>query len=108
MMTSSARQWHWPERPHFIAGSNARIMIGDDEPALVRLGPAPKAWPIHLSSAFRRCLLKANADASPILVDEFNAGILQRPSDRHVIPWNQRCYAFGQFCPAYCCDSDRR
>jgi hypothetical protein len=51
-------------------------------------GRRAQASPIHLSSPFRRRLLEANADASTILVDELNAGILERPSDRHVVRWN--------------------
>ena len=36
-MASSAQQWHRPDRRHFIGGSDARIIMGDDEPALIRL-----------------------------------------------------------------------
>jgi predicted phage-related endonuclease len=36
-MTTSAQQWHRPDRRHFIGGSDARIIMGDDEPALIRL-----------------------------------------------------------------------
>ena len=36
-MVSSAQQWHRPDRRHFIGGSDARIIMGDDEPALIRL-----------------------------------------------------------------------
>ena len=36
-MVSSAQKWHRPDRRHFIGGSDARIIMGDDEPALIRL-----------------------------------------------------------------------
>src|SRR3974390_3625198 len=36
-MVSSAQQWHRPDRRHFIGGSAARIIMGADEPALIRL-----------------------------------------------------------------------
>ena len=36
-MASPAQQWHRPDRRHFIGGSDARIIMGDDEPALIRL-----------------------------------------------------------------------
>ncbi len=36
-MASSAQQWHRRDRRHFIGGSDARIIMGDDEPALIRL-----------------------------------------------------------------------
>ena len=36
-MATSAQQWHRPDRRDFIGGSDARIIMGDDEPALIRL-----------------------------------------------------------------------
>ncbi len=36
-MATSAQQWHRPDRRHFIGGSDARIIMGDDEPGLIRL-----------------------------------------------------------------------
>ena len=41
-MASSAQQWHRADRRHFISGSDARIMIGDDEAALIRVANAPE------------------------------------------------------------------
>ena len=34
---SPAQNWHRADRRHFIGGSDARIIMGDDEPALIRL-----------------------------------------------------------------------
>ena len=34
---SPAQNWHHPGRRHFIGGSDARIIMGDDEPRLIRL-----------------------------------------------------------------------
>jgi putative phage-type endonuclease len=36
-MASSAQHWHRPDRRHFIGGSDARVIMGNDEPALIRL-----------------------------------------------------------------------
>ncbi len=36
-MASSAQQRHRPDRRHFIGGSDARIIMGNDEPSLIRL-----------------------------------------------------------------------
>jgi putative phage-type endonuclease len=36
-MATSAQQWHRPDRRHFIGGSDARIIMGNDEPSLIRL-----------------------------------------------------------------------
>jgi len=36
-MVNSAQNWHWPDRRHFVGGSDARIIMGDDEPRLIRL-----------------------------------------------------------------------
>ena len=69
MTAGSAQQSHRPERPHFIGGFSR--LAESDRPARL------EASPVYLSSAFGRRLLKANADASPILVDELNAGPFQ-------------------------------
>ena len=37
MTVNSAQHWHLGDRRHFIGGSDARIIMGDDEPALIRL-----------------------------------------------------------------------
>lgn len=36
-MVNSAQHWHRADRRHFIGGSDARIIMGEDEPALLRL-----------------------------------------------------------------------
>ena len=36
-IVNSAQHWHQPSRRHFIGGSDARIIMGDDEPRLIRL-----------------------------------------------------------------------
>ncbi len=36
-MAPAAQQWHRPDRRHFIGGSDAMIIMGDDEPTLIRL-----------------------------------------------------------------------
>jgi predicted phage-related endonuclease len=36
-MGNSAQHWHRTDRRSFIGGSDARIIMGDDEPALIRL-----------------------------------------------------------------------
>jgi predicted phage-related endonuclease len=36
-MVNSAQHWHRADRRYFIGGSDARIIMGDDEPALLRL-----------------------------------------------------------------------
>src|ERR1700677_3092657 len=36
-MVNSAQHWHRPDRRHFIGGSDARVIMGDDEAALLRL-----------------------------------------------------------------------
>ena len=36
-MVHAAQHWHQPSRRHFIGGSDARIIMGDDEPRLIRL-----------------------------------------------------------------------
>ena len=36
-MVNSAQHWHRPDRRHFIGGSDARIIMGEDEAALLRL-----------------------------------------------------------------------
>ena len=36
-MAHLGQEWHRPDRRHFIGGSDARIIMGDDEPALIRL-----------------------------------------------------------------------
>jgi len=37
MLNDSAKAWNTTDRRHFIGGSDARIVMGDDEPALIRL-----------------------------------------------------------------------
>ena len=37
MFDNSAKAWHAINRRHFIGGSDARIIMGDDEAALLRL-----------------------------------------------------------------------
>jgi predicted phage-related endonuclease len=37
MLNDSAKAWKTTDRRHFIGGSDARIVMGDDEPALIRL-----------------------------------------------------------------------
>jgi predicted phage-related endonuclease len=36
-MVNSAQHWHRADRRYFVGGSDARIIMGDDEPALLRL-----------------------------------------------------------------------
>jgi predicted phage-related endonuclease len=36
-MVNSAQNWHRADRRYFVGGSDARIVMGDDEPALLRL-----------------------------------------------------------------------
>src|SRR5580704_1891099 len=36
-MVNSAQRWHRADRRYFVGGSDARIIMGDDEPALLRL-----------------------------------------------------------------------
>ena len=93
-MANSA-QLHRPDRRHFVGGSDARIIMGDDEPALIRLwrekrgdiGVATAAPLMAQSGAALSLLHQASmpAEAHPrspaIFVDEFDAGCLQSPAN---------------------------
>ncbi len=91
-MAPVAQHWHPADRRHFIGGSDARIIRGDDEPALIRLwrekrGKTGVATEHTVNtvprSALALSLLQASmpAEAHPctssVFVDEFDACCLQ-------------------------------
>jgi hypothetical protein len=82
-------------RRSFIGGSDARIIMGDDEAALLRLwrekrgeaepdtGPECPTQCAQCLFAFFGCmkLPEAHARPSPILVDEFDPGAYESPTN---------------------------
>jgi hypothetical protein len=87
-----AQQRHRPDRRHFIGGSDARIIMGDDEPALIRLWREKRgevgvatdhtADTVPQSGAALSLLqasgpTEAYPRSSSVFLDEFDPGCLQ-------------------------------
>ena len=83
------------DRRHFIGGSDVRIIMGQDEKALIRLwqekrgevGPAPTcgpwpAAPLLATGLFRHPLAESDAGAVTILIDKHDAGFFKCPLQR--------------------------
>ena len=79
------------ERRHFVGGSDARIVMGTDEEALIRLWREKRGEvePQDLSLLFALSLLQPDARPSSVLFDEFDAGNFEGGS-----------YLFASFTPA--------
>ncbi len=84
------QQWHRADRRDFIGGSDARIIVGDDEPALIRLWREKRdeinvatTAPLMLESGAALSLLQASRPAetypssSSVFLNEFDPGCLQ-------------------------------
>jgi hypothetical protein len=101
-----------PDRRYFIGGSDARIIMGEDEAALIRLWPPGSAWrrdrtsepalvrrheyAVPSSSLLPWRLSKAHA----VLVEELNARGLQSGPERRFVCGSHRNFTLDSFHPA--------